>query len=228
MIGDSAKFDTTVKRILARFVMIGAQQFDEDEVLAKALKVFWRNGVQATSMLGLALATGVQRGSLYNAYGAKEDLFLLAFEPYATGFLEAARSALSDPDPEHALQGFFEIAIADMTYGTPPHGCLSTKTAIECEQTSEAIQLRLRRFLDDLEKIVTTALSRDEMRMRLTLAPRDAAQIVVTYVRGLAVMERVYHNPKKLQHTADALVKSLLRGRRPRRTVPRHQNGATA
>src|ERR1700692_295496 len=64
--------------------MVGTRQFDEDALLEAALKTFWQNGFAATSMIDVAEATGVQRGSLYNAYGDKERLFLLPFDPYAT------------------------------------------------------------------------------------------------------------------------------------------------
>src|ERR1043165_8878068 len=58
--------------------MVGARQFDEQEVIATALDVFWRKGLHDATMQDLAAATGVQRGSLYNAYGDKEAIFLRA------------------------------------------------------------------------------------------------------------------------------------------------------
>ena len=47
--------------------MVGARQFDEQEVIAIALDVFWRKGLHDATMQDLATATGVQRGSLYKA-----------------------------------------------------------------------------------------------------------------------------------------------------------------
>src|SRR6266404_1211750 len=70
--------------------MVGARQFDEQEVIAIALDVFWRKGLHDATMQDLAAATGVQRGSLYNAYGDKESIFLRAFDQYALQFLDAA------------------------------------------------------------------------------------------------------------------------------------------
>jgi hypothetical protein len=52
--------------------MVGIRQFDEQQVIATALDVFWRKGLHDATMQDLAAATGVQRGSLYNAYGDKE------------------------------------------------------------------------------------------------------------------------------------------------------------
>ena len=88
--------------------MVGTRQFDEDALLEVALKTFWQNGFAATSMIDVAEATGVQRGSLYNAYGDKERLFLLAFERYSSRFLDFVRQALSNPDPAAALTALFK------------------------------------------------------------------------------------------------------------------------
>ena len=190
--------------------MAGVRQFDEDKLIAGALDVFWEKGLPGTSMIDLAEATGVQRGSLYNAYGDKEALFLLAFDRYAYRFLEAARMALDDPDPRRALRCFFKVAIANMTSGSPSRGCLTTKTAIEAVRASPRVQKRLRLLLNELEASVAGALSHAPARQSLALAPRRAARIVVTFSRGLAVMERVYHQPAELTDAAEALVDALV------------------
>ncbi len=104
----------------------------------------------------MAEATGVQRGSLYNAYGDKERLFLLAFERYASRFLDFVRQALSNPDPAVALTALFKGAIANMTEGAPSRGCLTTKTAIELPLAGKAIEARVKRLIEDF-----TALIRD-------------------------------------------------------------------
>src|SRR5258707_6858856 len=124
------KIDTAVNNQLTDS-MVGTRQFDEDALLEAALKAFWHNGFGATSMIDVAEATGVQRGSLYNAYGDKERLFLLAYERYASRFLDSVRQALSNPDPAVALMELFKGVVANMTEGAPSRGCLTTKTAIQ-------------------------------------------------------------------------------------------------
>src|SRR5215467_2704730 len=78
--------------------MAGVRQFDEEALIAVALEVFWRKGLHDATMQDLAAATGVQRGSLYNAYGDKEAIFLRAFDGYAVQFLETAGNALARGD----------------------------------------------------------------------------------------------------------------------------------
>src|SRR4051794_39829470 len=185
-----------------RLAMVGVRRFDEAEVLEKALEVFWRQGLHATSMLDLAHASAVQRGSLYNAYGGKEEIFLRAFEIYAERFLDNVRKALDDPDPRRALQAFFKVAIANMIGGSPARGCLTSKTATQLDRNQPRIQERLQRLLDDLVDIVRTALSSAQARRKMVLLPAQAAQVIVTFTRGLAVMERVHQDPRRLNESA--------------------------
>ncbi len=190
--------------------MAGVRQFDHEKVLTAVLDVFWRKGWLSTSMADLAEASGVQRGSLYNAYGGKEELFLLAFELYAQSFLAEARKALDAPTAAKALKRLFAVAIRNMSTGDPPRGCLTTKTAAELDGAGLQIQQRLRDLLADLNEIVQSALAAKHFTAELRVPPDDTARIIVTFTRGLAVMELLYHDPDELQATADALVQTLL------------------
>jgi TetR/AcrR family transcriptional regulator, transcriptional repressor for nem operon len=190
--------------------MVGMRQFDEQRVLARSLDVFWQKGLRTTSMLDLAQATGVQRGSLYNAYGGKERLFLLAFDQYAARFLKSAAEGLAHPDPRHGLLAFFDAAVANMASGSPPRGCLTTKMAVELSSSGRCVRERVRALLDGMEAILAKALSSEAARERLALDPGLAAQVIVTFTRGLAVMERAYGDRKRLVQAARGLVEVLM------------------
>jgi TetR/AcrR family transcriptional regulator, transcriptional repressor for nem operon len=192
-------------------LMAMVRQFDEETVLDKVLETFWQKGWQATSMADLAEAADVQRGSLYHAYGGKEQLFLLAFDRYATRFLTEAQTALVAPSADLALRRFFDVAIANMTAGSPARGCLTTKTAAEVDAVGEQVQERLQVLLDDLEAVITKALSGKAIRTRLSTSPAEAARVIVTFTRGLAVIERVYRERDRLQALADSFVALLLK-----------------
>ena len=58
--------------------MARPREFDEDEVLEKALAVFWAKGFEGATVDDLEQATGLGRGSLYGAFGGKHELFLRA------------------------------------------------------------------------------------------------------------------------------------------------------
>jgi AcrR family transcriptional regulator len=191
--------------------MAGVRQFNEDDAFAHALDVFWRKGFRATSMLDLAEATGVQRGSLYNAYGDKEELFMRVFERYAERFIADARRALDKPDVHDALTSFFTTVIRSMTQGSPARGCLSTRTAVELDPEAPRPREACQTMLDKLEATLLSVLDTREARAQLTMPPQQAASLIVMTTRGIAVMERVYGDPKKLKQTAFALVDALVR-----------------
>jgi len=191
--------------------MAGVRQFDEEKTLERALEVFWKKGLGATSMQDLAQATGVQRGSLYNAYQSKEWLFLRVFDRYKTKMLSDMRAALDQPSIEAALRSFFDFTIGSMTLGSPTRGCLSTKTAIDEHADIETVRGALQGMLNEMEQMLTGRLDTDEARSKLTLAPADAARVIVTFTRGIVVMERVYQDAERLRSTAGLIIQMMLK-----------------
>jgi AcrR family transcriptional regulator len=190
--------------------MVGQRQFDERQTLNRARDVFWLKGYGATSMQDIATASGVLRGSLYNAYRDKESLFLRVYEGYADQFLAEAGEALAHPTIDRALRDFFDFTITSMTTGVPTRGCLTTKTAIDTRADGERIRAALRDLLDNMERLVRERLSTDEARRRLTIPPAEAARVLITMTRGIVVMERVYQDPERLRATAASLIDALI------------------
>jgi AcrR family transcriptional regulator len=190
--------------------MVGRRQFDEERALDRAREVFWLKGYGATSMQDIAAASGVLRGSLYNAYRDKETLFLRVFEGYADQFLAEAAQALAHPVIDRALRDFFDFTITSMTTGNPTRGCLTTKTAIDTQADGERIRGALRDLLDGMERLLRERLSRDDARPRLTIPPDETARVLITMTRGIVVMERVYQDPERLRATATSLVNALV------------------
>src|SRR5581483_11239343 len=93
------------------------REFDHDEVLRIAFDRFWRNGVRGTSLSDIARDAGVQRGSLYNAYGSKEALFFSAYERYASEYLASLRKVLGSGTLRERLAAFFDLTIRNFRSG---------------------------------------------------------------------------------------------------------------
>jgi len=187
--------------------MVGARQFDEQEVIEIALGVFWRKGLHDATMQDLAAATGVQRGSLYNAYGDKEAIFLRAFDRYAEQFLEAAGHALEKGNGADRLRNFLDMIVVNMTSGSPPRGCLTTRTALDATISSEAVRGRVQDVLRRLEQLVAKAISRSGRPPAIDA--NRLARVVVTFTRGLAVLERAGYSRKQLKDAAMTFVDAL-------------------
>lgn len=182
------------------------------------MHVFWRRGYGATSMQELGQATGVLRGSLYNAYGDKQAIFLLAFARYQRNYLDAVREHMRLADPVAALRAYFAYVIKSMSELAPAledgaaprtRGCLTTKIATDETAMDEPVRNALRGMLEGLAQVLEERLSAPDAAARLPLSPHDAARLLVTFTRGNVVMERIYHSPQQLQATADSLIQLL-------------------
>jgi TetR/AcrR family transcriptional regulator, transcriptional repressor for nem operon len=189
--------------------MVGVRQFDEQEMIATALDVFWRKGLHDATMQDLAAATGVQRGSLYNAYGDKEAIFQRAFDQYAGQLIDSCDQALAEGDDIAArLRNFLDLLIVNMTSGSPPRGCLTTRTALDGAISSAAVRQRVQGVLSRLEQLVGKAISSAPDK-RLAANANRLARVVVTFTRGLAVMERAGYSRKQLKESAATFVDAL-------------------
>lgn len=189
--------------------MVGARQFDEQEVIAIALDVFWRKGLHDATMQDLAAATGVQRGSLYNAYGDKEAIFLRAFDQYAEQFLDMTARTLAEGAAAARLRNFLDVVIVNMTSGSPPRGCLTTRTALDAAISSADVRQRVQSVLSRLEQTIAMAISSAPGKRPATDANR-LARVIVTFTRGLAVMERAGYGRKQLRESAATFVDALV------------------
>lgn len=192
--------------------MAGTRQFNEEEALDSAMLLFWRRGYGATSMQDLAEATGVLRGSLYNAYGDKQSIFLLAFARYRRNFMAQVRDALEQPTVAGALRAYLDLSIRAMTLpeeersGT--RGCMSTKIAVDETARDEAIRTALRGMLDELAGLLEARFA--AAPEEVALPPAAAARLLVTATRGMVVVERVYQDEDRLREMAESLVTLLL------------------
>src|ERR1700750_1441372 len=93
------------------------REFDHDDVLRIAFDQFWRRGVRGTSLAAIARDAGVQRASLYNAFGSKEALFLVAYQRYAGEYLKSVEKALGAGTLRKRLTAFFDMNIRNMCAG---------------------------------------------------------------------------------------------------------------
>src|SRR3954465_13916988 len=85
--------------------------FDADKALDKALHVFWRKGFEGASLPDLTKAMGINRPSMYAAFGNKEQLFRKALDRYATGPAGYVCAALEAPTARAVVEKLLQGAI---------------------------------------------------------------------------------------------------------------------
>ncbi|MGW4504619.1 TetR/AcrR family transcriptional regulator [Streptomyces sp. NPDC004436] len=175
--------------------MARSKEFDPQTALVAAMELFRRQGYEATSVQDLVDALGVNRSSMYAAYGSKHDLYLKALDLYCAVEADRAQQALAGSDAGPALPvlrafllSYVESALADPLRG----GCMVTHGVLERLPGDAKAAERLGGALGSLEEAYAYLL----LRARATgeLAPgtdvRSSARLLVTLTQGLRVMER--------------------------------------
>src|SRR5438094_4700649 len=116
------------------------RQFDVDEALDRALEVFWARGYEGATLPELTRAMGINRPSLYAAFGNKEQLFRKALDRYAEGPARYVREALEESTARAVAQQLLRGTIDLATDRRHPRGCLMVQGALACGETAECIR----------------------------------------------------------------------------------------
>src|SRR3954452_13828883 len=131
--GESATYVLIVMECVVQRACKGRpRQFDVDEALAAALRVFWTKGYEGASLTDLTEAMGIMKPSLYAAFGNKESLFRKALDLYEREKLEYAARALEQPSARGVAEVLLRGAVNNVTGPEEPHGCLGVITANAC------------------------------------------------------------------------------------------------
>ncbi|MEV4129831.1 TetR/AcrR family transcriptional regulator [Nocardia sp. NPDC049707] len=117
------------------------REFDLDERLDRAMHVFWRQGYEGTALADLTEAMGINKPSLYAAYGNKESLFLKVVDRYEAGPAGYVQRALAAPTARTAAEALMRGAIELTTSG--PGGCLFVQGALATGAQSAQVREEL-------------------------------------------------------------------------------------
>ena len=174
--------------------MARPKAFSDEEVLDKAVEVFWAKGFEATSMQDLVDAMGIQRGSLYSAFGSKQQLFLQSLNRYGVVVVKQLLEILeSKPSAIGSIELFFAQLVEHLITAGPLRGCLVTNSAIERGLSDEATKQKVLHLLNAIEKGFYQTLLRAQEKGEITkdLNLTSLAEYLTSSMQGLLVMGKV-------------------------------------
>src|SRR5882672_2447452 len=116
------------------------RSFDLDKALDRALQVFWRKGYEGASLSDLTKAMGINRPSLYAAFGNKQALFRKAVDRYAQTPAAYLREALLEPTARAVVERLLRGGIDLLTGPHNPPGCLLVQGALSCGKRAEPVR----------------------------------------------------------------------------------------
>jgi AcrR family transcriptional regulator len=187
--------------------------YDPAQALARAAETFWKAGYAGTSLDDLSEATGMNRPSLYAAFGDKRDLYLKTLEHYRAASRGLARAALADDPPLKVfLKRFYDKAL-ELYLDDGPRGCYSIGTAA----TVAAVDDQVRAFLADSMRSTDSFLKHqiEKAKQRGEIV-HDADPAALAYLASgtlhtLAVRARAGLSRKELDALADAAIGVICR-----------------
>ena len=168
-----------------------ARQFDVDEALDRAMGVFWRRGYEGATLPELTAAMGINRPSLYAAFGNKEQLFRKALDRYRAGPAVVRRRGAEGADRPAGGGGPVPRASSD-SLGDPgnPRGCMMVQAALACGEAAEPIRKELAARREAAVAAIRRAVPSGPCAR--AISPRatdcdDLARYVATVMHGLTV-----------------------------------------
>ena len=188
------------------------RQFDHVAVLTSALQIFWRQGYAATTIDSLAAAMGLNKPSLYNAYGDKQAIYRQALAAFSAQVENEVNTALSSSaDIRKALQCFYQGAIAVYCAESPALGCFAICTATTEAVAHTDIQDDLKTIIARLDALLAArfATARAAGQIASHHKPLDLARMTQAVLHSLAVRSRAGESRAALTQLANQAIALL-------------------
>lgn len=187
------------------------RQFDREEALRQAMRLFWARGYEGTSLGDLTAAMGINKPSLYAAFGCKEELFTEAVAFYDATEGEPVQRALDEaPTARAAIEAMLRVNAAAYAAPQSPRGCMIVLASLigapENEELRRALAKTRRRGEDDLRRRIERGIAEGDVPAGTDA--RRLAAFYTTVLQGLSVQARDGASRRKLGALVDAAMQA--------------------
>lgn len=170
--------------------MARSKQYNEEDVIEKAMSLFWRNGYEKTSVRMLEKEMGINQFSIYSSFGSKHGVFLESLKCYKSKVHSIFEKLQNGTDGVDDIKTFFYDSVQIPTDMGNHKGCLLTNTYNEFADTEDQmIQGQMAEFMNNLKMIFIQKLSRNSSKDETTIDKQ--ANYLLLAKHGLAAASRV-------------------------------------
>lgn len=181
------------------------REFDVDDALTAALRVFWSKGYEGASMTDLTEAMGVTRPSLYAAFGNKEALFRKALDLYEREKLCYMGQALEAPTARGVAERLLRGSLENQTSGDDPRGCLGVISSVACGAEADCIRQEVlergriahEALIERMERAIA------EGDFHTPVDPEGITKYLTAILQGMAVQAGAGASREDLQRLVD-------------------------
>ncbi|MFD4418570.1 TetR/AcrR family transcriptional regulator [Bacillus safensis] len=192
--------------------MVRQREFDEEKALDDAMVLFWEKGYRATTLSDLTAKMGIQRPSLYSAFGDKEELFEAALRKYTKQHAARIRTKLqNNQSVKEAFHTLFTDVVEEEYRDGPSKGCFCINTIVELAPHEEKFEILTREhqmYLSVIfeEKIVQGIRSGE---LESSLNAKALAQTLVVSFIGLTVFMKSRPERSFVDHSVATILSIL-------------------
>ena len=184
------------------------REFDEATVLEAAMDAFWRKGFEATSLVDLTAATGLNKASLYRVFGDKHSLFLAALRNYAESEMREVRKVIDETaSPLVNIHAIVNKVIDDFAH---EKGCMMINSLVELGPHDTEVAQLLRSFSEQRVTALIGMLGQAQAagEVRAELNPAKLARSLMITLAGSAAMAKGFMPREAIAENVEILIDS--------------------
>ncbi|WP_340029523.1 TetR/AcrR family transcriptional regulator [Paenibacillus sp. FSL H7-0940] len=190
--------------------MARSKEFEVNEVLDKAMKIFWEQGYEKTSMSDLVEHMGIHRRSIYDTFDDKHTLFLKAMDRYS-GKISATLLAeiKASKTAVEALHKIFDVMISEAE--DTPSGCLIVNSAVELGARDQEVDNRSLESFNEAERMFEQIIQwgQREGEFSSDHDAKEMAEYLHNISVGIRAMARTSTDKEKLNRIINVTMKLL-------------------
>src|SRR3954464_7097513 len=188
--------------------------YQPEVALAKALGLFRKDGFAATSLDDLSAATGMNRPSLYGAFGDKRELYIKSYQRYRTDARAAMADIFKTELPiKKRLQRIFAVALDIYLSGDAgPRGCFTVMTAASEAVSDPDIRAMVLEGFSELDKAFAACfrLARENRELPPSADPQVLAQLASATIHTIAIRARAQTPRRELEAIVNGALDVML------------------
>ena len=190
--------------------------YQPEVALGKALDLFRRGGFAATSLDDLSAATGMNRPSLYGAFGDKRELYIKSYQRYREDARVAMQNIFREPSPiRRRLERIYKVALDIYLSGeSGPRGCFTVMTAASEAVSDPDIRAMVLEGFVELDKAFAACfrLAKEQGELPESADPVVLAQLASATIHTIAIRARARVPRKELEAIVQGALDVMLRG----------------